>query len=154
MDSVAKNAALSVASEKENPMPLPEGYLPREGDALIIHVEVKYDVDASDGNVHVFPIGARHRDFALPLKSVIGLYCRRWNVGDEVTFPGMAGVGKVLAVHEDQVWVLFPDEPPQTFPANELKPAKIENVEAEPPPAPLTGSNDPSPSEDKEEIQF
>ncbi len=137
-------------------MPLPEGYLPREGDVLIAHVEVKYDVDASDENVHVFPVGARYRDFALPLGNVIGLYCRRWSANDEVTFPGMAGVGKVLAVHEDQVWVLFPDEAPQTFPANELQPGRemIPPEPAPPTPAPLTGSNDPHPNEDDEEVKF
>ena len=131
-------------------MPLPEGYLPREGDVLTIHVEAKYDVDASDENVHVFPVGARYRDFTLPLKNVINLYCRRWSVDDEVIFPDMNGVGKVLAVHEDQVWVLFPDEPPQTFPANELQPAPEDATEImpaiKPPPS-------PAPSEDEEEMK-
>jgi hypothetical protein len=65
-------------------MPLPEGYLPREGDVLTIEVEVKYDVDADDKNVHVFPVGARYRDFSLPVANIIGIALRKWKDGEGI----------------------------------------------------------------------
>ena len=118
-------------------MPLPEGYLPREGDVLIVHGKVKHDVDA--GEKHVYLAFRKYDTTHVDLAEVVGVYSLHWNVGDWVTFPGMYGIGKVLATHEDQVWAVFTDEPPQTFSANELKraPDEPEPIEepAEAPPA-------------------
>jgi hypothetical protein len=131
-------------------MPLPEGYLPREGDVLVVHVKVSFNVDPGEKDVHIRVVGD-FRDTAMPLNKIIGLHCRRWDADDEVVFPGMNGVGTVLAVYEDQVWVLFPDEAPQTFPANGLLPAPSAKKHADddgldPPPAPQS----PAPSENRE----
>ena len=55
-------------------MPLPEGYLPREGDELLIRCRVSYDVKLTGESVHVSVVGADHHRPIVPMKSVHGLY--------------------------------------------------------------------------------
>ena len=102
-------------------MPLPDKYLPREGDVVVLHATVEYDVRPGRDMVSCKVAGSVAH--YIPLESVVAIHARRWDADDKVIYPGMEGVGTVLATHEDQVWVLFPSEPPQTFPANELLPA-------------------------------
>ena len=112
-------------------MPLPEGYLPREGDILVIHV----------------------RKFSIPLKDVERLHCRHWNVGAEIqrkaTDPLDRRPGEVLAVDGDMVWVKFSDgkERFMTLHANQIEPrqsylAKVREQydTPEPPPSPVAAA--------------
>jgi hypothetical protein len=139
-------------------MPLPEGYLPREGDVLVIHGTVKHDVDPGEKSVFVTfkKYGSAE---SVDLKNVVGLHCRRWDKGDKVTrlqpfigtYTGWPAVGEVLAVHEETVWALFPGDNPQTFAANDLWPASEPETITEPiKPAPeFTGQNNPDPGDEE-----
>jgi hypothetical protein len=156
-------------------MPLPEGYLPREGDVLTVDVEVKHNVRPGDAYIFTKLVDS-YGDVALHMKeaSTYTLKRRTWREGDEIladeegcTNPNF---GTVLIVDGDRVVVklneksdAFKDDGGLAiFHCNDLLPwpgAKRPDddedvVEAEPPPAPLTGSNDPNPSEDEEEIKF
>jgi hypothetical protein len=108
-------------------MPLPKGYLPREGDIVVLHAKVKYDVTPGEDRVLVKAIGS-FGDISTPLDKVVSLHCRNWNEGDMVIDPGNLshGSGKVLAVFDDVVWVKFRAAYPETIHANRLAPAPEE----------------------------
>lgn len=112
-------------------MPLPEGYLPREGDILVIHVQTQFNVEPHDTNVHVRLLRENsYKKFGMPLKDVEGLWARHWNIDDEVQFiavdPDGRRPGKVLAVDGELVWVKFYDkDSPQehmTLHINQIEP--------------------------------
>jgi hypothetical protein len=85
-------------------MPLPEGYLPRKGDELLIRVTVRNDYGKNDGSlVSVTVTGAPHHQFFAYLDKVHSIYARKWSEGDRVQ--NSEGWGEVVAVHDDQVWV-------------------------------------------------
>lgn len=89
-------------------MTLPEGYLPRKGDILIVHATVEYEVEPGEADVHVVVADQSYRQLAVPLKKVVGLYSRAWEVGARVTTANGASLylrGEVVATHGDQVWV-------------------------------------------------
>lgn len=97
-------------------MPLPEGYLPREGDVLVLHGRVVYDVNASDvdrggteGPKVFVRLTGDYEDRRVPVNTVVDIFSRKWNVGDEVIIDGddEGGFGEVLAVHDDHYWLKY-----------------------------------------------
>lgn len=65
-------------------MPLPEGYLPRKGDVLTVHMEVKHAVDEGDADVFLTVPGADYQTVAVPLAEVASLKRRTWREGEQV----------------------------------------------------------------------
>jgi hypothetical protein len=103
-------------------MPLPEGYLPRRGDELLIRAKVSFDVETDDEDVHLEPIGAEWKKVMIPLAEVYALHCRTWKKGEKVTQANW-GSGTIIAVHENMVWVqLALTGGLATFEANALEP--------------------------------
>jgi hypothetical protein len=89
-------------------MSLPEGYLPREGDVLIVHLRVKFDCDATDKDVHLHPTDRAnsYQGLILPLSTVAGLHARHWRAGEAVRVASdPVDVGEVVAVRGGKVWV-------------------------------------------------
>ncbi len=89
-------------------MSLPEGYLPRRGDEILIRVRALHDArtDETDSMVHVEVVGNEHRKLFVDLDNIHSLYCRKWNEGDKVTCKGeFEGHGTVISTHADSVWV-------------------------------------------------
>lgn len=90
-------------------MTLPTGYLPREGDVVILHGVVKYDVnpnedaDSDDGlKVFLRPVGY-YADIRVPVSALVGLHHRNWEVGALAMHHGDSV--EVLATDGDEVWV-------------------------------------------------
>lgn len=108
-------------------MPLPEGYLPREGDVLIFHATVRHKVEPVDEYVHVLKPGTDYSNMAIPVESIVGLHFRHFDVGDVVRSVGdLTGqTGEVVAVHEVMVWVKDGHGQMQTIAANELELAPV-----------------------------
>lgn len=138
-------------------MPLPEGYLPREGDILLICVEVKYDLDQDDiaadkdPHVHVFPIGNKYSSFHLPMSGIESLHCLHWDVGAEVQLKHHQAEGRlpgeVMAIHAEMAWVKLSDGCLRTVHANLIEPRQsyLEKVReqydtSEPPPSPVAAA--------------
>jgi hypothetical protein len=123
------NALAASALSKETGMPIPEGYLPREGDVVVVHATVKYDVDPKtdsdeDGpKVFIRPIGG-YTDHRVPVKTLVGLYSRHFEEGERVRMHAdPTATGTVLATYEHLVWVKFERlEDARTIPANSLEP--------------------------------
>lgn len=94
-------------------MPLPEGYLPRKGDVVVLHAVVKYDVNPkedadSDDGVQVWVTPLEHYSASrIPLKTLVGLYSRSFAEGERVRVKGEGPVaqGVVISTHEDVVWM-------------------------------------------------
>ena len=135
-------------------MSLPEGYLPREGDTLIILAKVKHSFDPGDTMVHVVPEG-HYSAIAIDLDKILGLYARAWDIDARVLFEGSEGI--VAAVYGSSVWVRFGEGDTASFEtveANELRPAPpaaMEAPEPAPPAPPPMPDGAPVPDE---EIQF
>ena len=53
-------------------MPLPEGYLPREGDILALHAIVKYNGDSGDDRVHV-KVKGHYETTSIKLSEIVDL---------------------------------------------------------------------------------
>lgn len=104
-------------------MPLSDDYLLREGDIVVLHAKVKYDLEAGDDIIFVSV--REHDSTSVPLSRIVGLHCRRWDVGTRVvTLDGSEG--EVVGVYEDQAWVKFAYvAAPITFHANLLAPAPM-----------------------------
>jgi hypothetical protein len=138
-------------------MPLPEGYLPREGDVLVLHGRVKYDVERQaadhdeDGKLTVWVrLLSDFRDCRVPLETVVGVHRRKWDAGAKVrTRADHAVFGEIVAVHEDAVWLQLdgaskrpgnrPTKHPQsllTLHCNEIEPMPAAYESPRPPPAP------------------
>lgn len=102
-------------------MPLPEGYLPRQGDVVVIHGIVKYNVDPGDTYADVM-IEGKYSSVHIELDKIAGLHCRHWNEGDKVHLPGRAitDVGEVIATNGDNVWIAMPGGSMATYHANQL----------------------------------
>jgi hypothetical protein len=86
-------------------MALPVGYLPREGDVLVLYAEVKYDVARGDPYVHV---KMAHNSFGLDLESDLigGIKHRVWKEGEKVKHRNIENVaGSVVAASGDFVWI-------------------------------------------------
>lgn len=132
-------------------MPLPDGYLPREGDVLIVHVVAKYNVDPGDADVHANVVGVKYRDIVVPLDHVVGLHCRHWEVGAKVWIRhDKKNPATVIGVDEDRVWVKFSTAGGYaTYSANDLTeaapdvgPKDFGLPETTPPAAPNTPADD------------
>ena len=129
-------------------MPLPEGYLPREGDELLIRVKVRFSVDAGETSVLI------DRVTSVELNEIHAIYCRKWNEGDRVKLRrDDSAIGTVIATHGKHIWVHWDSDPDQTVEdfdshlANDLEPepaiiAAPETQPIEPPPAPAVASDD------------
>jgi hypothetical protein len=103
-------------------MPLPDGYLPKEGDELLIRAKVKYDIDDGDENVHLSVVGEEWKTFIIPISRIHSLNFRAWNEGDKVCEIKDGRFGVVIDTHGDQVWVELVTGNLATFHANELEP--------------------------------
>lgn len=87
-------------------MPLPEGYIPREGDEVLIRVIVRSNYrDDGDGLVPVAVVGAEHRTLFADIGKIHSLYCRKWNEGDLVKSEEFNGEGVVMATSDEWVWI-------------------------------------------------
>ena len=114
-------------------MSLPEGYLPRKGDVLVIHVTTRYDVqdrDREEGEpiyVHVSPVGdSSYHKFRLPLADVIAIHFRNWEVGSKVrSVIDHEDTGEIAAVYDGWLWIKQPDGHMLTLHANDAEPDEI-----------------------------
>ena len=132
-------------------MPLPEGYLPREGDVVVVHAVVEHDYHATSSTKMVALAPRKYaQTFYIDLDQIIGIHRYKWEVGDLVTY-SVFGVGQIIAMHEDLLWVRFDGGEMQTLDAGIVSrvPEKQEIEPAAPEPAPR-----PSPSDADEEIKF
>jgi hypothetical protein len=84
-------------------MPLPEGYLPREGDVLTVQAKVRFNVEPGEKDVHVRIVGD-FRDTRVPLDKVVGITLRNWEEGDGIISLQQEGCfGIVASVHDEHV---------------------------------------------------
>ena len=84
-------------------MALPENYLPRKGDILVIHATVKYDADSPDETLFL-TAGATSLTFHL--ENVAAIRLRNWREGEKVCDRGDRDIfGEVLAQSGEHVWV-------------------------------------------------
>ena len=142
-------------------MPLPEGYLPREGDELLIRCRVSYDVKLTGESVHVSVVGADHHRPIVPMKSVHGLYCRHWKEGERVIDEDDTP-GTVISTKDEFVWVyrdaLGENEPADmfTYRANELRPEPTVSAPEAPPVEPPPPAPAPAPAavSDDDDLPF
>jgi hypothetical protein len=103
-------------------MPLPEGYLPRQDDELLIRVKVSYDCDDGESDVHIRLVGAEHKTAVLGLSSIHALHLRNWRIGDTISYPSLfEGPAEVLAIDGHEVWVRDTENQRWTIEANELE---------------------------------
>jgi hypothetical protein len=132
-------------------MPLPEGYLPRKGDILVLHVKTRFDVrdDDLEGRklyVNVHPVGeSRYHHFRVHLDEIERIWCRHWETGAKIQLkrrePAERRPGEVLAVEGEFVWVKFSDsgERFMTLHANQIEPRE-EPPEAQQPAFDVAGA--------------
>jgi hypothetical protein len=89
-------------------MPLPEGYLPRQGDVLSVDVVVKHDVRNDDSYVFTKVIGS-HGDIAFAVDDPdvrVRLKRRSWNEGESVIHRAHPRWwGEIVSTHGDHVVV-------------------------------------------------
>lgn len=93
-------------------MSIPEGYLPRKGDVVVLHAVVKYDVnptedaDSEEGlQVWVTP-KEYHSSSRVPLKTLVGVYSRYFEEGERVRFVNEPQtIATVLAICDEFVWL-------------------------------------------------
>lgn len=109
-------------------MPLPEGYLPRKGDEVLVRARVKSDNHAHDGEFFLEIVGRTHHNFFMSIDEIHSLHFRHWNEGDAVIYPGFVGRCEVIACDGDAVWIRSFANNRTTVNANELEPY-VEPVE-------------------------
>lgn len=109
-------------------MSLPDGYLPRKDDVLILHATVKYDYDPAEGKeVWIDSDGP-----FTPLDKFVGIKRRTWKSGETVRHRNVEHCfGEVIATCDDMVWVKlgenskhgkkFSQGPLATFHCNEIE---------------------------------
>lgn len=123
-------------------MQLPEGYLPRAGDVLVLHGTVRFDVvekedRESDGLKVFIRLNGDFSDRRVLLNTVIGIHSRKWEAGERVRLIGEVNddAFEVLAVHGQWVWCMDEDsEGLATYSANDLEPAPDAMIQPAPPP--------------------
>jgi hypothetical protein len=103
-------------------MPLPEGYLPRKGDEILVRARVKSDNHAHDDEFFLEIVGRTHHNFFMSIDEIHSLHCRHWNEGDAVIYPGFIGKCEVIACDGDAVWIKSFTNNRTTVNANELEP--------------------------------
>jgi hypothetical protein len=88
-------------------MPLPEGYLPGEGDEVLIRVRAKRDSRPDKPEIECYfeIIGNEHQSFFMRAAEVHSLHRRNWNIGDTVTSDEFEGPGEVIAIDGSEVWI-------------------------------------------------
>jgi hypothetical protein len=86
-------------------MPLPEGFLPRKGDELLIRAKVSFDVEPDDEDVHLEPIGAEWKKIMIPLANVHELHQRSWKKGEKVRSREFDGIGLIMAIDGCWIWI-------------------------------------------------
>jgi hypothetical protein len=88
-------------------MPLPEGYLPRKGDIVLVQARAKRDTNLDvDSEGYFEIIGQEHCKFFMDVSAIHSLHCRRWNEGDRVKSIEFDGPGLVIGISDEWVWVL------------------------------------------------
>ncbi len=133
-------------------MPLPDGYLPREGDELLVRVRVRHAVEAGEDNVHVNPSSRPYSNFVVDKDDIHAVYCRTWKPGEKARVIGAPNTyGEVIAIAEGCVWLKMTDGQFLTFGANALE-AKIDPID-EPFVEPIKPPTR-QPVDDKDEIPF
>jgi hypothetical protein len=139
-------------------MNIPNGYVPKEGDIVIIHAVVHGDYDPGDKTLFVRL--RRHDCVGIDPSKVIGLYARRWEVGNRVR--GVHNeIGEVVAVSDNMVWVRLDRGGFNTFSANNLLPEEPTNplstaiaAGRAPTAEEVAESIQPPPKAEEEEVQF
>lgn len=103
-------------------MPLPEGYLLREGDVVVLHATINRDVRTDEEFASVTMRG-RYSTTLVDLDKIVGIFARHFDVGDVVRSVGdqTGQTGEVVAVHEGMVWIKDGHGQMQTIAANELE---------------------------------
>lgn len=86
-------------------MPIPEGYLPRKGDEVLVRARAKRDARPEDPDIECYLeiIGQEHQKFFLKASEIHSVYARCWNIGDTVTGYNFDGPAEVLAVDGSEV---------------------------------------------------
>jgi hypothetical protein len=86
-------------------MPIPEGYLPRKGDVVLIKARAKRDAypdsDRENASIQCYFEVVGHEggtNFFVRADEIHSLYARNWDVGDMVFGDGLTGPAEVLAV--------------------------------------------------------
>lgn len=118
-------------------MPLPEGYLPRKGDVLVLHGVVKYDVvreladyDEDQKLVVWVRLLGDFQDRRVTLDTVVGVAVRNWEAGEKVRLCRAPSVtAEVVSMTDDVVLarlIGFPADHPvrglQLFRSDEVEP--------------------------------
>lgn len=112
-------------------MPLPNGYLPRKGDLLLIRVKVKHDVSEGEEDVHFSLPGREYSSHIVELTEIAALHCRAWEAGDKIVYRG--NPGEVVATCGTEAWIRdYHADQMKTVSANELipMPEPVEQVES------------------------
>lgn len=117
----------------------------KEGDTVILHAKVQFNVDEEDDVVHA---NISHYRMVLPLQEVRGVYARKFDVGDRVIARGIF-LGEVAAVHGDYVWVKQGDDF-QTRRATDLDRLEVDPPLPPPEQPPMIS---PPPAPDHEELE-
>lgn len=117
------------------PMSLPDGYLPREGDMLTVHMRVKHSIAAGDAEVYVFNPSQSWQTITIKLDDVACIHFRNWRPNDEVRETASGLRGTIIATHDGLVWVKTTKGLMATFEANELSPCDRPPVSTIIPPA-------------------
>lgn len=123
-------------------MDLPEGYLPRERDVVLVRATVKLPYEAGDPYVHV-DVG--HRAIGIQLADIASVESHAWSVGDTVLLAAVRGkhdsdVLKLLiechgecqiaAMTSDWAWVVpHGGAAPLTVQIKDLRPFPLKGAE-------------------------
>jgi hypothetical protein len=105
-------------------MPLPEGYLPRKGDIVLVQARAKRDAYPNEPDIQCYfeIVGHETNKFFMAVSEIHSIYSRNWEIGDTVSYPAMfEGPAEVLAVDGHEVWVRDTENQRWTIEANELE---------------------------------
>lgn len=86
-------------------MTIPSGYLPREGDVLVLLATVKFDVEPGDTGIHV-KINGHYERLMLKPSDFVGLRRRTWRAGEVARSRNDPTIfGEVICISGDGVWL-------------------------------------------------
>lgn len=125
-------------------MPLPNGYLPREGDVLVIHARVKFDVDPEDRGVH---LAFAYQNLVIDLDKIVGIALRTWKPSEKVRHRNIDNLrGEVSAICGDKVWVKLAEGSRRMKPSpNGFLTVHCNELEPDGPPADTSPIPEPAP---------